>query len=537
MQRMIILLVFVYAGCVQAQVKSQLFVDSEPYEYYTFQDSLALSAHIRSLQIKWLNDGYYFTGRDSITTTLDTINIYLHKGDKLDVQIDGLSGKRVISKLSKALSEYVNNGYPFASMKIDSVRVNHKTLTGKLVIQPGPEVTYDSAQFLSPVKTNHKYVYQLLDIVPDDEFSEKGYKKINEKIKRSSFLELQNPTDLSFKNKKAKIFLDIKEQASNTFQGVVGLQQVPSGETSVVGNIDLDIQNLFRSGKQFQFAWERFSEQSQQLNIFYKHPFLFDSKISPTFYFDLLKQDTTFITRNTGLGIQAYLSPKIGISLVYERAVGTLLSTDIENVSRSGLADFNRTLYKVELFEGNKSYFRNYASSIAWNISISGGRKTIDRNLSLPDTYYDSIQLSTDYFRMEVGLDYQLLVLKRQSFFHSLSAGSLINEELLRNELFRIGGLNSLRGFNEKSIFAQSYMLSRAEFRSYFENESYAYLFYDQLIFAANEKKDAPFGIGLGFALATSSGQFSFALAVGDSETQPISFSAMKAHFGYISKF
>lgn len=537
MQRMIILLVFVYAGCVEAQEKTQLFVDSKPHEYHIFQDSLALSAYVRDLQLKWLDEGYFFAGIDSTLKRSDTLNIYIHKGDRLKMKIDGLSGTRVISGLSKKLSEYVNNGYPFASIRIDSVSGHDDVLVGKLSIRPGPAVTYDSADFLSSIKTDHNYIYHLLDIVPEDPFSERGYKKISDKITRSSFLELNRPTDLSFKDKKAKVFLDVKEQASNTFQGVVGIQQVPSGNTTLVGNIDLDIQNLFRTGKQFRFAWERFSEQSQQLNIYYKHPFLLDSKISPSFVFDLLKQDTTFITRNAGLGIQAYLSSKIEILLAYERSVGTLLTTDIGTVTGSGLADYNRTLYKLELSKGNRSYFRTYDNAFTWNVAISGGRKEIDRNLSLPDTYYDSIQLSTDYFRFEGGFDYQLLVFKRQAFFQSVKIGSLINDELLRNELFRIGGLNSLRGFNEKSIFAESYMLSRTEFRSYFENESYAYMFYDQLILTESEKSGSPFGIGLGFTLATSSGQFSFALAVGDSDSQPISFSAVKAHFGFISKF
>ena len=109
--------------------------------------------------------------------------------------------------------------------------------------------------------------------------------------------------------------------------------------------------------------------------------------------------------------------------------------------------------------------------------------------------------------------------------------------QLLQNELYRLGGLSSLRGFNEKDIFARHYFLSRMEFRSFFEERSYAYVFYDQLIYQRRDLRDYPFGVGLGFALATSAGQFTFALAVGDSNNQSISFSTMKAHFGYVSRF
>ena len=65
----------------------------------------------------------------------------------------------------------------------------------------------------------------------------------------------------------------------------------------------------------------------------------------------------------------------------------------------------------------------------------------------------------------------------------------------------------------------------------------FMYVFYDQLWYRRASNDDAPFGIGLGFVLATSTGQFSFALAGGQSENQNLSFSEVRAHFGFISRF
>ena len=121
--------------------------------------------------------------------------------------------------------------------------------------------------------------------------------------------------------------------------------------------------------------------------------------------------------------------------------------------------------------------------------------------------------------------------------FQDVQIGLLNNKELLTNELYRIGGLSTLRGFNEKNIFASQYALSRVEFRSFFEDDSFIYAFYDQLFFRRSANFDYPLGIGLGFALETTSGQFSFALASGNSKSQSFSFSEMRAHFGFITKF
>ncbi len=127
--------------------------------------------------------------------------------------------------------------------------------------------------------------------------------------------------------------------------------------------------------------------------------------------------------------------------------------------------------------------------------------------------------------------------MRRQAFFHHLSARLVQNSELLTNELYRSGGLSSIRGFNEKFFFADRYISSRMEFRSFFEDRSYLYVLYDQLFYGRNNFGENPFGIGIGFALATSSGQFSFVLAAGKSKSQKIDFSGIKAHFGYVSRF
>lgn len=537
MQRILILLVFVSAIAAQGQVKSQVYVDGKLHDMLEFRDTVQLTSYVQKLQMRWVDQGHYFSGIDSLIDGGNSFKIYLHKGEDLRVRLEEYKGEKVIRHLEKQLRDYSNNGYPFASVNLDSLKADDEYLSGKLMVKPGPEITYDSAYFFNPVKTNHSYIYQLLDIVPGNKFSERSYRQIPKKIERSPFLAIQRPTDLSFKNKQAIIFLDIKEEAANSFQGVLGLQQSGSQSTTVVGSIELDIQNLFRSGKQFMFSWERFSEQSQSLDVFYKHPFFLDSKISPSFSFNLLKQDTTFLTRRFGLGVHTYIAPRVEMFLEYEQTNGTLLTTDIQTLEASGLAGFTRTLYSLQLSKGDLVSLGRLIKGVVWSTTTSAGNKQVDRSLDVPGTYYDSIQEKTSFYRLEGVLAYQLKALKRQAFFHHISTGTIKNDQLLQNELYRLGGLFSLRGFNEKDIFARHYFLSRMEFRSFFEERSYAYIFYDQLIYQKRDIWDYPFGVGLGFALATSTGQFTFALGVGDSKNQSISFSTMKAHFGYISRF
>ncbi len=107
--------------------------------------------------------------------------------------------------------------------------------------------------------------------------------------------------------------------------------------------------------------------------------------------------------------------------------------------------------------------------------------------------------------------------------------------------MFRLGGLNTLRGFNENQFFASNYVLSNAELRMHFESNSFLFLFYDQSYIVTDigdeTSSDEPFGFGLGLQLNTKSGDFKFAYALGKSNSQVINFNLSKIHFGIINRF
>jgi hemolysin activation/secretion protein len=125
--------------------------------------------------------------------------------------------------------------------------------------------------------------------------------------------------------------------------------------------------------------------------------------------------------------------------------------------------------------------------------------------------------------------------------FHRIRAKAIYNEVLFGNDLFRLGGLNTLRGFNELEFFANQYALSNLEFRWLWSKESYFLLFYDQSFYQIKLKNiqnsDQPAGLGIGLVLATTNGIFRLVYSLGSSATQSFNFNTAKVHFGFTSKF
>jgi hemolysin activation/secretion protein len=178
-----------------------------------------------------------------------------------------------------------------------------------------------------------------------------------------------------------------------------------------------------------------------------------------------------------------------------------------------------------------------------WGIDFRGsvGQKKIIKNPAFSDDIYKNVDLASIQFRVTGAIQkfwrvYKNILLKTQ-----VSGGYLEADNLFQSDLFRIGGLKSLRGFTENQFFTSKYGIANFEFRAMFSQMTYFMLFYDQsaLIddFDKNMMVQYPFGTGAGFSFSTQAGIFNFVFAMGKSNVQPFGFEYSKIHFGYISRF
>jgi hemolysin activation/secretion protein len=116
-----------------------------------------------------------------------------------------------------------------------------------------------------------------------------------------------------------------------------------------------------------------------------------------------------------------------------------------------------------------------------------------------------------------------------------------IGNEIFQNELFRLGGFQLLRGFDEQSIYASQYHVGTLEYHYLLSQNSFFYLFIDgsyvQNEIAIPVLNDFPYGIGAGVNFETKAGIFALSYAVGAQQNNPIEFRAAKIHFGYVNYF
>jgi hemolysin activation/secretion protein len=406
----------------------------------------------------------------------------------------------------------------------------------KVKLDSGPFILFDSLILLNQIKTNPNFITRTLGISANSPFSESAYRSISQKINRISHLSLIRPPDVSFQDARAWTYLDIEEGSTGSFQGILGL--LPNQGTGqgvlITGNLDLSLLNLFRSGKELNFSWAQFAEQSQRLEASYRHPFIAGTSIHLNTSFKLFKQDTSFLNRETALSGSFYVSPQVEMGFGYKQQNATVLTSQIAIVSDRNWLDFNQDWYFWQIRKGNNRIVKSgNMSTYASDLAI--GRRRVKRNSQFPLDFYDTVQFKTTNFKWEAQVQIQRNIGKQSYLFGSLSMAHLSSSSSA-NQLYRVGGLQTFRGFNEQFFYTPTYIISQLEGRLFFEEQSYVFVFYDQG-FLKNRTWSNPLGLGGGFSLLTNSGLFSFAMAVGRSEAIPFELANMKIHFGYLSRF
>ena len=451
-----------------------------------------------------------------------------------------------IAKVLQSVLEYAeNHGYPFASIKLDSISLTENSIAALLNYRSGPLIVFDSLLISGYDKVKTKYLMTHLGIYIGKPYEEKLIKEIPNKLNLLPFLSLAGNPEITISDGKCNILLNLSQNKVSLFDGILGVLPNQKNNESVLitGQLNLDLRNLFSSGKRLALEWQSYDANSQLLDVLYFHPNLFRTPINAQGDFYLLKQDTTFINRELALEF-SFLSKKssqIGFrtEFISSRLISTSGLEDITELPEN--TDYNLNYYGLN-YRINR--FNDITSPTAgWGILLNGlvGQKKIIKNPTLDDDVYNDVKLNSNQFKFTGELEKFWSIYRNILFRTKASGGYLYGDNLFQSDLFRIGGLRSLRGFNENQFYTSGFGLANLEFRAMFSKETYFLIFFDQAViyndFENESEIQFPFGTGAGFSFNTNAGIFNFVFALGKSSEQEFGINYSKIHFGYLSRF
>lgn len=546
-------------------------VNEEPIEELKLFKSLSIinyKQELKKITLKQIEQGYLTANIDSIVKfdSLKTLKIYYYQGEQFnwaDLKVNKLdynllsqlgygerlytnkpfSANKLANLFESTLTHLENNGYPFARIKLDNVKTIDKTIEANLTLNKGPEIIIDTIFIKANEKISINTVYNYIKLKPKAKYNEQLLSEISVRIKEIPYWNEVKPIELEFINNKCKVYVYLESKKSSNFNGVLGVQPDQNGRIGLTGDLKVKLLNSFFRGESIGFNWRQTQQLTQDLDISVNYPFLFNTPFGVDSKVKIYKRDTSFVDANFNIGIDYVLSGLNKITVFYENQNSTLLSTKkYESITTlPDFADISKNNYGLKLEAEKLDYRFNPTKGFSIELLGSVGFKNIKRNQALPQTIYDNINLNSFVYNSEGTMRYFIPIRKRSTIMLKAKGATFFNENIFFNELFRIGGIKTIRGFDEESIFASSYLIGTLEYRFILEQNSNIYLFYDYALMERNEREkyqsDTPYSFGAGISFETKPGIFSLSYALGSQFNAPIILRTAKVHFGFISFF
>lgn len=564
-----------YSSNIIGQTISILYVSDIPFpKEIQFpakaKDSLTIVKILKEPINKLRQASYLTASVDRIRIIKDTAHILISIGnaynwsrlEKGNVSDEALSksnfaerlyfnkpfnNKESVKLLTNLVNYYENNGYPFCEIKLDDPKIKEDEISAKLDVIKGPLYLVDSIIVRGNTTIGEQYLYNYLEISPGDVYNSSLLNEVGNRLNEIPFIEQTKPFEVQFFEDKSKLILHIDKKSASRFDGILGLlTDEETGKIEFTGNLELNLKNAIGKGESFDLEWRKLIGATQNLNIHLNLPFLFKTPFGLDAKFALYKRDTLFLDIQNKIGVQYILRGYDNIELYLQRNSSRRLGDDF-NTTISELppfADYNSLLYGISYYKENLNYRFNPRKGFQLLGDLSVGTKKITAIQQLIETnpsVYEGIPLNSTLFNGKIDASIYLPIGKRSTFKIRSQTAGIYNDALFENELMRIGGIKTLRGFDEESIFANIFTIGTAEYRFILERNSSIFLFTD---IAYYEKEletekitDMPLGFGAGINFQTGAGIFSINYAIGKQFDNPIDFRAAKIHFGFVNFF
>jgi outer membrane protein assembly factor BamA len=547
-----------------------------------FINELQCTTYINNLPALLLNKGYVAASVDSIWSTSDTtfINLYLGKQftwakiktDSIEPNVLAASGffekyfsnkflniEQLQSLQQRLLAYHQKNGYPFAQIYLDSIKVDEEKIDAALKVNTGVLYHIDSIRVYGKTKIANSFLQRHLGIYNGSLYNKEKLELVTNRILELPYLQQIQPATISMLGTGSTLNLYLAPKKSSQFNFLLGF--LPStnqaSKFQLTADVNLDLKNALGNGESILLNWQQLQQKSPRLNLGYQQPYIFKSNFGIDFLFDLFKKDSTFVQVNGQLGIgytvSAYQSGKVFVQWHNNFLLAGAVDTNQVKANKTLPAniDINTTGFGLEYNWIKTDYRLNPRSGNEIKCNAVAGIKKIKRNndiLSIKDpafnyaALYDSLKEKTYQLRVKFYGAHYFPAGKQGTFKTSVNLGILNSPNIFRNELFQIGGYRLLRGFDEESIYATQYTVATVEYRYRLRLNSYLFGFTDggwvknkyQKVKLNNNFLSA----GLGMVFETKFGLLNISYAMGKRNDVPFNLrSASKIHFGYVNYF
>ena len=521
---------------IGTQIKAQNCIIKEWNENNSLNDTLYIGNQPQQFLDSLNSIGYYTL--EILRKNLDSCDFTVQKGrqyKKIFLSKGSIRNKLVKNEsltnqmYTMAFEEYIqsikdslaNIGQPFSSIQIQPKGYFMNSAVIDVVVENRDERIINKIKFVGydqiPRFINKHLLHTNLRYTP------LNIAKIKQKIDGYNFLTQTQEPKISFTKDSTTLYIYVQKRKLSLFEGLIGFESDENGKFSLQGNIDINLFNNFNQAERINLSWQSGLNKSQNLEFAFHLPYILNTNFGINSSINLQKQDSSFVKLQMRNGLAYQFNSNHFVSANYNFA-----SSNFVGERQDSQADFSKNGFGITYqyensqyskFKENKTYLT--ITSGIWNQKI----KEDDTKIKQNEILYQLVR--------------QQHLFKNHFTHLGLSGKNLIQKEnILENDLYQLGGFNSLRGFNQNSILTSSYNLFSAAYR-YIPNDQIFFEIFSDFALIKNRENivNSLHSIGAGLQFLTKFGFFQLHYAIGYQENKGYDIANGKIHLGIKSLF
>lgn len=494
------------------------YIDSELKKLEKKNDSLFEAHYFLGNQWKQMEITY----REEDFTLLELKKLFLtSENSKITLPINQVS--TVLLALTKLKAE---KGDPFSRIQLSNIqKKDSKTLTAILNLTSTKKRTIDGVVIKGYEKFPKPFLKYYVGVKKGSVFNQKKLVEKNGALNSLGFATSIRPPEALFKKDSTLVYFYIEKVENNLFDGILGF--ATNEETQKLefnGYLSLELTNNLNFGEQLSVNYKADGREQQNLRVFTKLPYLFKSPFGISLELELFKRDSTFSTTHQQARLYYQATPRWDFYIGYK----SYESNNLLNEANASLfvEDFTSRFLLLGIHYTKLQNERLFPIKTFVGIETEIGSRSTQVN--------DANQTKLS------GTAYHIFNLNEKNSMYVKNHTSFLNSpNYVTNELYRFGGITSMRGFRENSIDASLFSVINTEYRYLLDQGAYVHSIIDVGYFENKtiNIQEELYGVGLGFGLNTQAGLFKFNIANGFSKNQSIQFDNTRVHIIYITRF
>ena len=469
----------------------------------TFNYSCALGKKVKNLYLYIIPN-----------SKLKLLGIIEAKNDTLKIPYNSVE-----TFLKQTLSKLENQGYPLSKVQLIDLDLNKGKMTASLSIELNQKRILNDIVIKGYDQFSLGHKKNLLRRYKDKSFNQEIVKNIQQDFEKLNFISLTKSPEILFTKDTTKIYVYIEKSKPNKFDGFVGFSNDKNNNLTFKGYLDLLLVNPLNSGESLSIYWKSDGENQKTFNIETEFPYVFKSRFGIKANLNIFKKDSLFQNTKTALDFGYFFNYSTRLYLGFQSTE----SSDIQNINNGTISDYKNKFITAN-FEFTKTRNDDYLFPEKSKLIAKLGFGSRNSNLSKNNQIYANVEWSHILF-LDSKNNIQI---KSQNYF-------LQSNQYIVNELYRFGGIHSIRGFNENSLQGNVFSSILTEYRNVIAPNLYIHSITDYGYFkdTLSKENNNLLGFGFGFGLMTKNGFLNLIYANGSTKNQSIKLSNSLIHLSF----